>query len=71
VIRDFERRDQSEAQDLILAGLQQHWGFRDPSRNHDLRDIACSYADGVFIEACAGSRIVGTGALKTTQRRSR
>jgi GNAT superfamily N-acetyltransferase len=29
-----------------------------------LRDIACSYADGVFIEACAGSRIVGTGALK-------
>ena len=64
VIRGFEPGDQAQARELILSGLQEHWGFRDPSKNLDLRDIASSYADGIFVVACDGPRIVGTGALK-------
>ena len=63
-IRNFEPRDQSQAQELILSGLQEHWGFRDPSKNPDLRDIGRSFRDGAFLVACEGARIVGTGALK-------
>ena len=64
MIRDFEPRDQSQAQELILSGLQEHWGFRDPSKNPDLWDIAASYTGATFVVACEGSRVVGTGALK-------
>jgi GNAT superfamily N-acetyltransferase len=49
---------------LILSGLEEHWGFRDPSKNPDLNDIASSYRDGTFAVVCDGPRIVGTGALK-------
>lgn len=51
------------AQEVILSGLQDHWGVRDPSKNPDLRDIATSYANAIFLVACDGEWIVGTGAL--------
>lgn len=63
IIRPFRPSDQPMAQEVILSGLQDHWGVRDPSKNTDLRDIAASYAKAIFLVACDGDRIVGTGAL--------
>lgn len=59
----FEPADQAAARDLILAGLGEHWGTVDHSLNPDLDDIAASYADGTFLVAWEGQRLVGTGAL--------
>ncbi|NOT28370.1 MAG: GNAT family N-acetyltransferase [Acidobacteria bacterium] len=62
-IRPFSPSDQLKAQEVILSGLQEHWGARDPSKNPDLKDIATSYANAVFLIACEDDGIVGTGAL--------
>ena len=64
LIRAFEPADQSAARDLILAGMQEHWGTLDPTLNPDLRDIASSYANALYLVAYQGDRLVGTGALK-------
>jgi GNAT superfamily N-acetyltransferase len=63
VIRPFRPEDQSETKAIILEGLREHWGNLDPDRNPDLLDIAAAYASGVFLLACRGERIIGTGAL--------
>lgn len=63
VIRPFRPEDQAAARALILAGLVQHWGFLDPTKNPDLDDIASSYADAAFLLAWLGDELVGTGAL--------
>ena len=62
-IRPFHPTDQSAAKALILAGLVEHWGWLDPTQNPDLDDIAASYADGLFLVAYEGERLVATGAL--------
>ena len=48
---------------MILAGLVEHWGFLDATKNPDLEDIAASYAGATFLVARLGDDIVGTGAL--------
>lgn len=65
IIRDFRPADQAQARKLILSGLKEHWGTLDPTLNPDLRDIAKSYADGVFLvaEHTKLQRIAATGAL--------
>jgi GNAT superfamily N-acetyltransferase len=63
VVRLFEPADQAAARRLILDGLGQHFGFIDESLNPDLDDIAHSFADGVFVVACVGDVIAGTGGL--------
>lgn len=63
LIRPFHPADQSEVKDLILAGLAEHWGSLDPSRNPDLDDITTSYAGALFLVAHLDDRLVGTGAL--------
>ena len=63
LVRPFEPRDQSAARALVLAGLGDHFGFIDDALNPDLNDIAASYATGVFLVACDGDEIVGSGAL--------
>lgn len=63
LIRPFRPEDQKRVKDLILAGLAEHWGNLDPSRNPDLDDITTSYAGTVFLVACIGAQPVGTGAL--------
>ena len=63
LIRPFRPEDQSRVKDLILAGLAEHWGVLDSSRNPDLDDITTSYAGAVFLVACIGAHLVGTGAL--------
>jgi GNAT superfamily N-acetyltransferase len=62
-IRPFQPEDQAAAKSLVIEGLAERWGFRDPCKNPDLDDIAASYARGVFLVAVIGDRIVGTGAM--------
>ncbi|MBA4385383.1 MAG: GNAT family N-acetyltransferase [Anaerolinea sp.] len=62
-IQPFRPENQQEARNLVLAGLEEHWGFLDPTLNLDLIDIATSYADGLFLVARRADSIVGTGAL--------
>ena len=62
-LRPFRPGDQDAVKALILAGLEEHWGTLDLSLNPDLDDIAQTYARGVFLVACQGDRIVGTGAV--------
>lgn len=63
-IVSFCPENQRDAKALILAGMEEHWGVLDESRNPDLDDIATSYADGVFLVAWQGGEIVGTGAFR-------
>ena len=63
-LRPFRPEDQRAVKSLILAGLKEHWGTLDPSLNPDLDDIATSYKDAVFLVACEGDRIIGSGVLK-------
>lgn len=64
-IRPFSPTDQAAAKELILAGLEEHWGWRDLSLNPDLNDIQASYLDsgGTFVVVEADGKLVGTGAL--------
>jgi putative acetyltransferase len=62
-LQAFQPADQAAVKDLILAGLAEHWGTLDPSKNPDLDDIAASYAGAVFLVARHLARIIGTGAL--------
>ncbi len=62
-LKPFQPSDQLEVKRLILAGLVEHWGFLDETKNPDLDDIATSYAGATFLVGRLGTRIVGTGAL--------
>jgi len=60
----FRPEDQQPAKALILAGMEEHWGVLDESKNPDLDDIASSYADGFFLVAWQDGEMVGTGAFR-------
>ena len=62
-ITPFHPDDQAAVKQLILAGLVEHWGFLDPTKNPDLEDIAASYRPGTFLVARLDNEIAGTGAL--------
>ena len=64
----FRSEDQHAVQALILAGMEEHWGVLDASKNPDLEDIASSYADGVFLVAWQDDVMVGTGAFRPVSR---
>ncbi len=59
----FQPADQSEVKALVLAGLVEHWGVLDPTKNPDLEDITTTYAGATFLVARHADRIIGTGAL--------
>ncbi len=63
IIRDLTPPDQPAARRLILAGLEEHWGWLDLSLNPDLDDISSSYAGETFLTAWLGGVLAGTGAL--------
>jgi N-acetylglutamate synthase-like GNAT family acetyltransferase len=63
LLRPFHPRDQQQTQNLILAGLAEHWNRLNLDLNPDLDDIAASYADAFFLVAEADGRIIGSGAL--------
>ena len=67
LIIPFHPDDQAAVKQLILAGLVEHWGFLDPTKNPDLEDIAASYHAGTFLVARLEEEIVGTGALVPRQ----
>jgi len=62
-ILPFQSEYQAEAKNLVLAGLAEHWGTLDPSKNQDLNDISYTYANGIFLVAWQNNQIIGTGAL--------
>jgi len=64
-IRPFRPTDQSAAQQLILDGLQEHWGTLDPTLNPDLNDITASYlqAGHAFFVVEEDGALIGTGGL--------
>ena len=59
----FGPHDQAAVRQLILDGLEEHWGGLDPALNPDVADIAASYADGAVLVARRDGRILGAGAL--------
>jgi putative acetyltransferase len=62
-ILPFQPEYQSEVKNLVLAGLAEHWGTLDPTKNPDLDDIGFTYAYAVFLVAWQNNKIIGTGAL--------
>ncbi len=62
-ILPFQSEYQAEVKNLILAGLAEHWGTLDPTKNPDLHDITRTYANGIFLVAWQNNQIIGTGAL--------
>ncbi len=66
-IRRLRPADQAAARALILQGMEERWGWVDEQRNPDLRDICAHYADGVFLVAWQGDRLIATGALTAEQ----
>ncbi len=62
-IKPFQPENQESVKVLILAGLEEHWGFLDESKNPDLKDISASYQKGVFLVAWFEGKIIGTGAF--------
>jgi len=62
-LHPFQPADQAEVKALILAGLVEHWGVLDPTKNPDLDNIAASYAGATFLVARHAGRIIGAGAL--------
>lgn len=65
VIRPFRRADQTAAQDLVLRGLGEHFGFIDATLNPDLNDIWNNYIarGNLFLIAEQNKEMIGTGAL--------
>lgn len=68
-IRNFKKKDQSRAQNVILNGLKEYWGFIDTSLNPDVYDIKKAYVKegSAFIVVELGQKIIGTGGLKRTE----
>ena len=62
-ILPFQSEYQAEAKNLVLAGLAEHWGTLDPTKNQDLNDISRTYANGIFLVAWQNNQIIGTGAF--------
>lgn len=63
LIRPFQPPDQAACKALVLAGLEEHWGWLDPTLNPDLNDIQASFQDGLFLTAWQDEELIGTGGL--------
>jgi len=65
LIRKFKRKDQPQAQEVILNGLKEYFGFINSALNLDVYDIEKAYLQegSMFIVAEMDGRIVGTGSL--------
>ena len=62
-VRSFRPADQEAARRLILAGMEERWGWLDETKNRDLDDIGATYAGGCFLVALVGGEVQATGAL--------
>ena len=66
-LRTLLAEDVSAVRDLILAGLEEHWGWLDPQRNPDLDNILEYYRSEWFLVGELDGRIIATGALLAEQ----
>ena len=62
-IAPFRPADQDALRQLILDGLEDHWGELDERLNPDLDDLARSYQKGTVLVARRDGRIVGAAAV--------
>ena len=62
-VRSFRAADQEAARNLILAGMEERWGWLDETKNRDLDDIGASYANECFLVAIGEGEVQGTGGL--------
>jgi ribosomal protein S18 acetylase RimI-like enzyme len=64
-IRPFSPADQERTQELILAGLAEHFNTINAALNPDLNDIQESYSQpgSAFLVAELEGELIGTGAL--------
>jgi ribosomal protein S18 acetylase RimI-like enzyme len=62
-IAEFEASDQGAVRELILDGLEEHWGQLDAGLNPDVDDLARAYKDGTVLVARVAGRIVGAGVV--------
>lgn len=62
-IAPFQPEDQAAVRQLLLEGLEEHWGSIDPGLNPDLDDIAASYGHGTILVARVDDQVVGIGML--------
>ncbi|MHB1445929.1 MAG: GNAT family N-acetyltransferase [Acidimicrobiales bacterium] len=63
MIERFQPPMQIAARELILSGLQEHWGSVDPTLNPDLGDISANH-DVFLVALGAGGTLVGTAGLR-------
>lgn len=61
--RLFRPSDQNAVKQLVLAGLEEHWGCLDLTKNPDLDNIAVTYAEATFLTAWQGETLIACGAL--------
>lgn len=62
-LEPFARQLQAQVRALVLAGLAERWGTVDEELNHDLDDIAATYASGAVLVAVRDGVVVGAGAV--------
>ncbi|MCH4825189.1 GNAT family N-acetyltransferase [Planococcus halocryophilus] len=64
-IHQITKGFEEEARELILKGLEERFGFIDPTYNPDLKDISYSYSrrGTVFLVGIYNGRIICTGAI--------
>ncbi|MBA4495408.1 GNAT family N-acetyltransferase [Paenactinomyces guangxiensis] len=64
-IRPVDTSTQEKAKELILQGLEEHFGLIDPTLNSDLDEIVVNYIQKghIFLIGCDKEGLVCTGAL--------
>ncbi|QHT64113.1 GNAT family N-acetyltransferase [Paenibacillus lycopersici] len=66
-IQSVNEHTQTQAREVILQGLKEHFGFLDTSLNPDLNDIMQSYVkqENIFLVGLLRDEVVCCGALRT------
>lgn len=63
-IKKFKKEYQDRCKEIILKGLEEHWGWLNKNLNTDLNDIASSYKQDIFLTAWIDDTLIATGAAK-------
>ncbi|MGL1893397.1 MAG: GNAT family N-acetyltransferase [Spirochaetaceae bacterium] len=63
-IKPFKPEYQEECKNIILMGLEEHWGLLDLSLNSDLNDIESYYQNDIFLTGWLNNELISTGAAK-------
>jgi ribosomal protein S18 acetylase RimI-like enzyme len=63
ILRPLRPADQPAVKSLVLAGLEKHWGWIDPTRNPDLDDLNGNYPQAACLVAEQDGTLIGVGIL--------